>query len=1521
MADKPLRRWPIVRLFVSSTFADFVHERNALQQVFGNLERLCSHQGFQFQAIDLRWGISQEAGFHHRTMQICFEELRRSQNVSPRPNFLILLGNRYGWRPLPEEISQEEFPLLEKAAGELGALAEATLDEWYPCDRNAFPDPVHVLQARTGMFEQQTKWEPIEETLWEVINSAFPPEGLRNRFADFVSHPPKNTAGWQPPSIVRFQASATEQEIWRGALCVEDADQHVLACFRDIVNADGFSDSQVRDFFDRPTVDASAQGASQNAWASAELREVIRAHLSMGGRRSVSENIFPIGDAKLVPLRSEKNAEDCKCDIEQDHIGGMCAWFEGRLTSIIQRQIDDYRGEQPIGTVPEQRRRQLDQTRRGLEIERDQHWWFAEQRGAKHFFIGRDAERKRIGDYLISTTRAPLVIHGASGYGKTALLARVAIEAKNLVGSDSQLIVRFLGTTASSSDVYSLLGSLCQELQPEIDEERSWDHRDLLKEWHTQLEAQSDALIVILDALDQLSESEGGLQLRWLPLKLPANVKLIVSCLSDRPNDDPAGEPYRTLVSRLPPSQFINLGELSEKDANQLVFDCWLPQARRALNDEAGLQKALVKQALNQKSRRQPLYLKLLLDQIVRWRSYDALPRSLPETDNGLIDGMLDELGSPENHGDTLRLVLAYIASARRGLTEDEIVRILVHDACKKSEDDVDYRAWYESLSSYHDLPAEADRVPIVIWSRIRSDLSAYLSQRGVPGGSVVSFFHRQVQERVRSKYALVSEAPAYRVHVRRFFSDQPDFLAPWNDTSQTTGSVSAAMPMSNARKADELPWLLFQETSFDSFQIAQRLLQSISFLESKASAGLLLELIEDIGRTVSTADGTAAEWLAEIQAVLQQDAGFLAEFPQQVFQSLWNLAPVASEPGDLPHPESFWQLLNRWRANLPDRRFMLAVGIRNRHAGSALRWELATPHPEITGLAVSPDGTLIVTAGGSSICVWDGSRRRLLEQIFVDPNRVNAIALTPSADGIIAAISDGSVRQWDWPLTGDDRVVQKRTVPCGAVACSDDGEYCSGGWDDGHVYLWRHVDPSKRETLPGPKEKVVSIAFSPDSSMVAAATDDPADFLWRIPTESVVNRIDGLGLPRNDICFSADSDQLISTEGEYLRIQPLEHEPGKRFILSHDDHTVYGVAAGRDGTIATAAAEGVIRLWQPPYAKPFRKLELADHRPKTLRFRSPETLLSAGRDARICHWDLRYAGKDDANLAGNAGTQCVGLSLGAELAVSGHVDGTVRFWNAGSGRCVDELRPADSSIKCIAVSADASVVVCATVDQAFVLSLESGDVVPLPASDIRSVQSLAVSDDGRIVAIASAACVLVWDLPGRCVIRQFALPRAQDELIAALNADGGRLALGENGRVRVWDVASGEVLADITDFVGRVEDIALDESGQRFAMMTQYATRSRGLGPKDEWTVGPREGPATVIARGAKSGIRLRIGRSHCEIISNDNHQIVGALPLVPDVFTLSGSPAPCLVATRNEELTFYRWMDLADDEKRQST
>src|ERR1700681_944302 len=98
------------RLFVSSTFVDFAAERDILQtDVFPALDAYCTARDFQFYPLDLRWGVSQEAQLDHRTTEICWDEVRAAKSEYPPPNVLIMIGDRYGFVPLPYAIAQDEF--------------------------------------------------------------------------------------------------------------------------------------------------------------------------------------------------------------------------------------------------------------------------------------------------------------------------------------------------------------------------------------------------------------------------------------------------------------------------------------------------------------------------------------------------------------------------------------------------------------------------------------------------------------------------------------------------------------------------------------------------------------------------------------------------------------------------------------------------------------------------------------------------------------------------------------------------------------------------------------------------------------------------------------------------------------------------------------------------------------------------------------------------------------------------------------------------------------------------------------------------------------------------------------------------------------------------------------------------------------------------------------------------------------------------------------------------------------------
>ena len=89
----------VVRIFISSTFRDFIGERDELvKKVFPELRRRSKARFVELLEVDLRWGITEEQSRRGETLRICLREIDRCRPSTP-VFFIGLLGERYGWIP------------------------------------------------------------------------------------------------------------------------------------------------------------------------------------------------------------------------------------------------------------------------------------------------------------------------------------------------------------------------------------------------------------------------------------------------------------------------------------------------------------------------------------------------------------------------------------------------------------------------------------------------------------------------------------------------------------------------------------------------------------------------------------------------------------------------------------------------------------------------------------------------------------------------------------------------------------------------------------------------------------------------------------------------------------------------------------------------------------------------------------------------------------------------------------------------------------------------------------------------------------------------------------------------------------------------------------------------------------------------------------------------------------------------------------------------------------------------------
>ena len=90
-----------IRIFISSTFRDMQPERKYLvEKVFPALKKYCRDIDVTLVELDLRWGINEEESKQGKVAEICLKAIENTQ-----PFFIGLLGERYGWIPLREEIT------------------------------------------------------------------------------------------------------------------------------------------------------------------------------------------------------------------------------------------------------------------------------------------------------------------------------------------------------------------------------------------------------------------------------------------------------------------------------------------------------------------------------------------------------------------------------------------------------------------------------------------------------------------------------------------------------------------------------------------------------------------------------------------------------------------------------------------------------------------------------------------------------------------------------------------------------------------------------------------------------------------------------------------------------------------------------------------------------------------------------------------------------------------------------------------------------------------------------------------------------------------------------------------------------------------------------------------------------------------------------------------------------------------------------------------------------------------------
>ncbi|KFV51482.1 NACHT and WD repeat domain-containing protein 1, partial [Gavia stellata] len=1307
-------------------------------------QAFCQKHGLMFEVIDLRWGISELVDTDHRNTQLSLEEIEACQKLSAGPTFIGLLGDHYGHQTVPRLIAEKEFEALTL---QLSGDSAQLLTQWYWRDENALPTR-YVLQPAEGQA-----WHCLERRLASVLRGA--------------ARKAERCGLLGPEQRHCYHKSAIEWEIEQGLLNTQESNPGAFIFLREVED----SNRQL------------GQGTNSELLEKEDNLESEANELLRNLKAKIASH-YP-KHLKVQTLAYSKDSGNPQGKENNKYLKQLCEQF----TAVTNHQVlENVRCRGQMSEEPRQLLQELGHhTALCLKNCR--------------FFCGRQNLLDNIFHCIRQNndkTHTALILYGPPGCGKTAVMCKLSERVQAVLGKDSVIVIRLLGTSQLSSAVHSLLRDICLQvclafdlpLPPTQTKQACSDLVLFLsKLLLTISHCSTQTLVLFLDSVERLLPSAGAHRFHWLPTDCPPKVHIIISVSTAEPDS------LKALQHAVPEAEaYFEVGPLSSEEGEEML-EMLLASDRRRLSPT---QWAYFRQSFP--SGGQALLFKLAFHEARKWASYTS-PSELviASTAQDAMHRLCERL--EKSHGTVLVAhVLGYIASSRNGLSDMELKDIL-------SLDD-------EVLSKIHrcHLPSSKTilRLPPLHWARLRSDMGECLAEQKADGFTLLCFAHRQFVEMVQNRYLSKQDQIKRHFLLADFFKGtwswgmkKPLMLPHFSRTLNADRKV-APQPLwfsdtvANLRKLSELPFHLLNAGRVE--ELKRDVLGNMNWISCKIIASGIESVVDDFAM--------CTECISCPELRLVQDTLLLLKPAVSSIHSPEGVSIIYTEvlarllffvPS---YPEVIGKLCQQclsWCSVCPYPVLIPLCGFLQ-PPGGPLHTTLTGFLKGVTAMALSSDYRLLVAGSqDGSMLVWNMEVFEMLHALPGHSAEVRCVKVFGKGTRAVSAAMDHSLRIWNL-ISGRARFIIQDThmeeQPSHHLHV-DEGHMIVYSSSDTKVNAW-HLETAElifQISGEGSDAWMCSAVFSP-RLVIMTMSEGGMLSLWNSNTGELRSKCQLSGLqeetPTSSVLiqkqgkmivgFSGGSLSMISSDGnslleklpgrvcfvvvseyesilaagfeEYVRVYLADPKGFHRFLaadLEHEGTVHTAVISAGNSIIVTGSQAASVQVWSLSEQGLLTATLDGMGAPVTLLALCDCTLVSASHSTPYLRvWNLIY-NHQQKTLAPVPTTACTALSHGGNYVYFTQPEDRqkVVIWNATEGEVCDTL-DASARVRCLEIAEQNQLLFTGlTSGTVLVFPLNSRqDVTCIPPPESQKpVNDMAINKQEKQLAIAYDDLVLVLDI------------------------------------------------------------------------------------------------------------------------------------------------------------------------------